>query len=485
MASENPSPGRISKAESPLRYYLRIILFAWVFGSFWLWIVNGAAMTRFARGMGTPDWAFGLLAMTPPLAGILQLPASIMLERLGRRKTIFLTCLTLSRLAWVIMAAIPWVLPDHRHLWWPLMLLMVFLSWSSNSLGGPAYMNWMAHVIPASMRGRYFGLRNRLGQVTGIVTTLAVGVVMDQIDRIGRMTEIDMNWLMLATTSALIALAGLVGILDIQVFTRVPDDQAPAGRKNINWGKFILQPFLDTSFRWFLLFNFMLWLGIGALGQYLWLYLFDVVKVSNRSANAMLIAIPLIGFALAFPIWGRMIDRVGCRPVLVIASMISSLGGIGWLFVQPDLIWPGYLLVFFSLLAWPGVESANFNMLLGLAGSSKGGGAYVACNAAAVGAGGIISGIGAGFLAGQFVESRWQLPVLNIVVTYHSIIFILSFVLRFSAIFFALKIHEPRAHPTQEVVRYMSTTLHSNLRSMVMLPNKIVNQMVRRAYRDS
>ena len=472
------------RVESPLRYHLRLILIAWIFGSFWLWIINGAAMTRFARGLGTPDWAFGLLALIPPLAGILQLPASIILEHFGRRKQIFIISLTLSRLAWVVLAAIPWVLPNAQALWWPMMMAAIFVSWSCNSLGGPAYMNWMAHVIPASLRGRFFGIRNRIGQITGIVTTLGVGLLMDMASSVGQMTELDVHQIMLITTSILIALAGLVGILDIQTFERVPDDNAPPGRKITNWGKYLLQPFKDVSFRWFLLYIFTLWLGIGALGQYLWLYLFDIIRMDNRTANALVIAVPLAIFAFAYPIWGRMIDRAGCRPVMIIASIISSLGGIGWICVQPDLIWPGYLLVAFSLLAWPGVESANFNMLLGLAGSSKGGGAYVALHALAVGIGGIASGIGASMLAGQLVDKRWTLPGLDLIITYHSIIFLLSFLLRFGAIFFALRIHEPRAHPTQQVVRDMGSTLHANVRSVVMLPNRMFNEMARRVYRD-
>lgn len=468
-----------------LRRSLRLILVAWIFGAFWQWTISGAAMTRFAIGIDTPIWAFGLLAMIPPLAGLLQLPASLLLERYGRRKAVFLITMTMSRAMWVLIAAIPWLLPGLRHIWWPVMMIAVLMSWATAHLAVPAWMNWMADVVPTKVRGRYFGKRNRLGQIVGIVATIGIGYLMDAAEHLSTTTGLDAGRLMLITTSAILALAGLLGVLDIQCFTRVPDASTPPLVKRIEWRSFLAKPLKDRSFRYFLGFNFLLWMGIGSMGQYLWLYLFDVIKVSNHTANMMLVALPLAGFALTFPVWGRLIDRVGCRPVLLICSLLSALGPVGWVMIQPEMIWPGYVLVFATIMIWPGVEIASFNLLLGIAGSGNGGGAYVACNALAVGLGGVCSGVIASILAACFVDLSWELPWLHLGVTYHTLIILASFIVRIAAVPLALGIEEPKAHKTQQVIKYMSSTLHSNIRTFILQPNKLMNQMVRRTYKKN
>lgn len=480
----NDSPVTTSLRPSDgLRQSLRLILVAWVFGAFWQWTVSGAAMTRFAIGLDTPIWAFGLLAMIPPLAGILQLPASLLLERFGRRKAVFLVTMTISRAMWVLIAAIPWLLPGSREIWWPMLMVAVLISWATAHLAVPAWMNWMADIVPTKVRGRYFGKRNRLGQVVGIIATIGIGFLMDGSDQLSHWVSMDSSQLMMVTTSAIIAFAGLLGVLDIQCFTRVPDAKTPPVREEIHWAVFLSRPLKDRSFRYFLSFNFFLWMGIGSMGQYLWLYLFDVLKVSNQTANMLLVALPLVGFALTFPLWGRLIDRVGCRPVLLICAFLSALGPLGWVMIQPGMIWPGYILVFATIMIWPGVEIASFNLLLGMAGSAKGGGAYVACNALAVGLGGICSGVIASIIAACFVDLSWAIPSLHIVVTYHTLIILASFVVRIIAVPLALKIEEPKAHKTQQVIKYMSTTLHSNFRTFMLQPNRMMSQMVRRTYK--
>ncbi|NJL28901.1 MAG: hypothetical protein HC897_13910 [Thermoanaerobaculia bacterium] len=66
------SPQVMSRGERT-RHDLRLITLAWVFGATWMWTINGAVMTQFARGLGTPDWAFGLIATMPFIGVLFQL----------------------------------------------------------------------------------------------------------------------------------------------------------------------------------------------------------------------------------------------------------------------------------------------------------------------------------------------------------------------------------------------------------------------------
>ena len=48
-----------------LRKSMSLVILAWVFGSAWAAATGGAALTRFAQGLGASEFQFGLLAALP------------------------------------------------------------------------------------------------------------------------------------------------------------------------------------------------------------------------------------------------------------------------------------------------------------------------------------------------------------------------------------------------------------------------------------
>src|SRR5690349_7229681 len=98
-----PSPSR----PWPLRRSLETITLAWVFGAVWQNSTTGAPLTLFAQGLGASKFQFGLLAALPFIASLLSVPASLLIERTGRRKSVFLHGLYLQRALWFLIALAP------------------------------------------------------------------------------------------------------------------------------------------------------------------------------------------------------------------------------------------------------------------------------------------------------------------------------------------------------------------------------------------
>jgi MFS family permease len=466
-----------------LRHQLGFVFYAWTFGSFWLWTISGAAMTRFSREMGVPDYGFGVLATLPFVGTLLQVPASYLLEKYGQRKAVFLILGGLGRLMWTVTAMIPWLLPNAREWWWPTMALSLLFTWSCAQASVPAWMNWMSDVIPRRIRGRYFGLRNQVGQPIGLITTLGIGYALDQATVV-QATRPD---IMLHVTSAILALGGLMGTLDILCFRYVDDKPTKREPSTDGLVGMMLRPLKQAEFRRYLMFNFMLTLGIACIGQYIWLYLFDVVGWSNQRANMMLIGVPLIVRMLSFSIWGRLIDRLGKKPVMLIAGGLSVVDTIGWLLVGPDGYMLGYSLVLLAVFAWPGMEIANFNFILNMAGGGRdkernGGMAYVAINSIAIAMGGIASGLLGAVVAKTLGNWSYDLTALDIHLTYHSVLLLAAAVLKALSLLWALGLHEPQAVGTRVAMRYMTTSIYSNVRQAVLMPTRIVGRAARWSY---
>lgn len=470
-----------------LRGDLRTVILAWVYGACWMATINGAALTRFARELYMPDFAFGVLAALPHLGAMVQLPAAYMLERFGGRKRIFMVFIAFSRLLWCVVAIIPWVMPGSQKFWWPMMTAVITLSWVTHHVGVPAWMNWMADLVPGQVRGRFFARRARIGQIIIVCVTVAIGYIMDIAGQASEMPD-----LMLIVTSVIIAVGGLMGTLDILCYRKVLDPQAHNGERKPDWRAMLIQPLRNPHFRAYLGFNFTLMLAMGFVGQYIWLFAFDVIHMSNGQANLLLVAIPIGVMVASYGFWGALIDKLGKKPVIIICGILIANGTFGWLFITPDKIVFGYTISLLASFAWPGVELANFNILLGIARSSPqkqagdstavASSAYVGVAAIATSVGGVMSGVLGGGMAAIFRDFHWELPELGIVFTYHSLLFALSAALRLLAVLFACRLAEPAATGTLDAVRYMSSMLYSNVRQTLLLPARVL-QPLKSVYR--
>ncbi len=469
-----------------LRQQLKFVLYAWTFGSFWLWSISGAAMTRFSREMGVPDYGFGVLAALPFVGTLLQVPASYLLERYGQRKWVFLILGSIGRGMWTFAALIPWMLPNARAWWWPAMAVSLLFAWSCAQASVPAWMNWMSDVIPRQIRGRYFGVRNQIGQPIGLVTTLGIGYALDQASLV-QTTHPD---IMLKVTSAILGVAGLMGMLDILCFRFVDDKQPRREPSREGIASMMLRPLKDKEFRRYLVFNFMLTMGIGCIAQYLWLYLFDVVGWSNQRANIMVIGVPLLVRLFSYSIWGRLIDRLGKKPVMLIAGGLSAIDTVGWLLVGPESFVLGYSLVLLAVFAWPGMEIANFNFILNMAGGGRGkdragGTAHVAINSIALGMGGVFSGLLGALVAKTLGGWSYDLVSLDLHLTYHSVLLLSAAVLRAVSLLWVLGLDEPKAVGTRDAIRYMTTSMYSNVRVAALMPTRVVGRVAQWSYKIS
>jgi MFS family permease len=224
-------------------------------------------------------------------------------------------------------------------------------------------------------------------------------------------------------------------------------------------------------------------LAVAFIGQFVWLYLFDELRLNHTAANVMLVALPLVVWYFAVPVWGRLQDRLGCKPTLEIAGLMVVPGAIWWILVTPEHWWLGYIGVLTSIVGWAGVELGNYNILLGMGASRKGqrqGSAFLAVNGVVVAAAGAVSGLTAG--AAAKLLGDWEGSLLGQRLTYHGVLFLVSGALRFGALFWLIGMREPQAHSTRAAVRYIAVNIYSNVRQNLFMPVRRMMRLGRLAY---
>ena len=467
-------PTEIGQASAPpldVREAMWRLMVAWMFGAAWMFTTTSVALTKFAQCLGLPLFWYAVLGSLPLIGAFMALPTSYFIARYGRRKQIFLIAGMAYRSTWLLIALIPWGLPTPW--WWPSLLGLSALGSLGAYIMSPAVLSWFADVIPARVRGRFFARWSQGGQIVGLLATLLVTHFLDAAEPGGSPA-------LLRTLSIAFAIAALLGVADFLWLLPIPD-VGHRPEPQITLARLFREPLADKAFRCYLAFNAIRVLSLGYLGQYVYLYLSEVLGMDSRATNLMVLVVPTLISLLAVGTWGRLVDRWGCKPVLIISAVCVVHGSVAWILVSPEAVWVGYCGVLVSVVAWTGVDTASFNLMLRMSSSHGGrrqGSSYLALNSVVIAVAGALSGLLGGAVA-TWLGKDWKATLLGVPLTYHGVLFVISGALRVAAIPWLFLLHEPGSGTPTAVVQHVLTSAQSRLVDAVRHPVATVRQLGR------
>jgi MFS family permease len=181
-------------------------------------------------------------------------------------------------------------------------------------------------------------------------------------------------------------------------------------------------------------------LAVGVAGSF-----FSLHMLQNLRMGFLLIALHGATLAtarvVAAPLWGRAIDRLGARPVLVTCSFGIAAIPLIWLFASPERLWP---LAFDALGAgvlWGGHSLATFSLPLSVT-PKRGRPHYLAAFSLTSGVSFSVATALAGALAGALPA---RFAVGGHAFFSLQVLFAVTVPLRLGAAFLALRIREPAA----------------------------------------
>jgi len=530
----------LSVRRANLRKAFRTITIAWMFGVVWQSCASGSHVKSFARMLGFNDFAFGLMGAIPFLATFGQLIATILIERTGLRKYQFLQCMTLHRLSWLVIAAIPLLVAPPSWLAVAMMLGTLGVGWFMAALATPAYYSWMGDLIPRRIRGRYMATRFRFASVVQIFVVIAIGVILDAVTVKGSPETAQSQGRLMTVASVIFCVAAVFGAIDVLLFRRIrevipstPDKPrapavdirvpGPAGRGPLHlltyagryvvaaFGQVLVDPLRDRAFRHYVGFGMVMTFAMTAGGWYYWLNSLEYLHFSKLGTNVLFLVIgPLAGIA-ALKGWGKLVDRWGRRPVLLIAGVGVVFSVVPWFFATPTTPYPQFVASAVNCLCrsigglfgheftligpetpvgaymlgavgcllgsacWRGIALAQTGVILGFSdgpGRSK----YVAASAVLISMGGVAGGLAAGVLTqslrsihylegtpiGPFQWNNWHAA------------FALSLLARIGGVALLIRMPDPGAGRVRDLVRLMGTNAYNAVAPRLFYPLRIV-----------
>ncbi len=410
-----------TRVPSPLRRSLRISVAEGVLAEVIASCSTGAVLTGWAVLLGCSPMQVAVLSALPFLSQILQLPSAWITSAFGRRR-VTVMAVTGQREILLLLAPLPFLhLPPAAKQ--ALLVAVAAISATLGVVGNNAWTEWMGELVPAAVRGRYFGQRTAICTAGGSLAGLAFGLLLDRAGCGG------------AALSALAVIAGIAGIATGVLLARQHEPPAlPSPPPSLASA---VRPFADPAVRDLLVFQVAWNAAVGCGGSLFYLHL-----LQNLRAGYTRVALYAAGAAaarmLSAPLWGRAIDRLGARPVLAACSFVAGAMPFTWLLASERTVWPIAIDAMAGGAAWGGHALASFALPLAVAPRS-GRPFYLAAFSAAGGLGYALGAALGGAAAGVLPE---RFAILGNPAFGLQILFVVSGVARLAAAPLCMRIRE-------------------------------------------
>jgi MFS family permease len=380
-----------------------------------------------------PKPAIGLLTAMPFLANFIQVFAVPAITRWRPPKTLTVLAATLNLLSWIALAflleRIPRDRPDLAANWF---IGWFFISSLFGAIAGVTWNAWVQEWVPARLRGKYFGRRNRLLQISVLLFLLVTGWVLAR-----------WNYAVPAF-QAIIAGAAVLRVFSIYWQWISPTRahrpvETPALSFRAQVG--VLQR--AHSLLWFIAFGAVWSFAANCFGPFYQVFLFEQLNLSAFDVG-ILSTVSALGGALALPAWGKLLDRYGNRPVMAFSLLVWQVVNFLWCFLAPGsrtmvyVIWALGGMTSMGAIASAGFVLGQFTILLRLI-PLEAKSLAIGLNLAVTSLAAAIAPIAGGAVL-QAALARWP----NALDVYH-VAFLVQPVIAVLGCALLLKVHEPQA----------------------------------------
>ena len=353
-----------------------------------------------------------LLSTLPPLlASSAQLFSAWIGGYVGRRRLVLFGC-ALQALLWLPIVALPALLGGYAI---PALLALLVLYHSANNLAAPQWTSIMRDLVSERRRGRYFAHRTRLMTITTFVSLVACGLILHELDTVGRTYFGFVVIFLIAFVARTISVYHLTFLHEMPPTTTAPDMHIE------HWWRTLL----STGAIGFSVYVALMNAAVGISSPFFTVYMLRDLNLSYFEFTMLQGTSVLVQFLMLTP-WGRVADIYGNRLILIVTSVSLPIVPAIWLL--SDNFWALVLFQALSGLSWSGFTLSAGNLLYELVPQTRRA-AYVAFHNVGTAAG-VFGGAMLGSLLQTVLPARGVLFGASGVVSSLLYIFVISGVAR-------------------------------------------------------
>jgi MFS family permease len=341
--SAHPLP-TAEQVRGAIRYtYAQMMLNA-VFGA----STGGMFLVGFAMALGADNLLLGVITTVPQFFILFQFAAAGLIERGWSRKKMTLIFSCIAPLCWVLVAAIP-LLGNALNASGRIAVLIsvICLVTLAGQFSAAARGSWVGELIPAEQRGRFFGYCTMFAGIVGALFAVAEGRFLDVIQGNG-----------LLAFAALFFFGSVFGLASGLLHWPQPDCALPHSGPQPGFFRTLrdtlrLRPFVALA-----LVHAVIAMG-GIAGPFVAAYCLRDLRMTYFGLG-LLNAVGTAAVLITSPLWGRLADRFGCRPLLVLGLAVMAPCGLIWLVIPPGARdWGYWLLPWTNFIAGAGSAAVS------------------------------------------------------------------------------------------------------------------------------
>ncbi len=302
-------------------------------GSIYAASTGGMFLIGYALMLGTQtdptsNVQIGMMSTIPMLCVGVQLLTAALVERGVSRRWLTLLASVLNVLGWAFIIVIPYVAaqaPTSMKV--GELIAVITLNTLFANVAGNARGSWVGDLIPESYRGTFFGRLMMYGGIIGTVFALVEGGFLDRVKQQG-----------VHAFSLLFAFGMLIGLINALLFA--PQADVPITRKEGagQFREYFIGTFRNRPLMMVMCYS-LLWSLQAIAGPFYATYMIRDLNMPFLGVGVITAAMT-ITMLLASPFWGRIVDRYGCRPILVLCTLAIAPFPLVWIWMtNPDIIY--------------------------------------------------------------------------------------------------------------------------------------------------
>jgi MFS family permease len=343
-------------------------------------ITGGVLLSSFLIDLGASPFEIGMVASLPMLANLLQPLGALLSNRSHSRHDYGIWTFLPSRLLWLVLLVGIILKGTNDNLSSELVYLTLTLVITSNilaAMGSASWMSWLAALVPAKLRGRYYSVRSIVSNVTGLLCLPIASFIIanwqgGSITGYGLVLSVGI----LAGVASLTCQYFMIDINPQKHRTACQIEyQAEQEREHeqhqTNLFNNLIAPLQDRNLICFLIYVAFWGFAVNLSTPFFNLYMLESLDVditwvtlfSSLSCGANM---------LMLLVWGRLSDRLGNRPLLIFVGIAIAITPLFWLLTSLDQVqaqlWL-YLIIFHLFLGgtWAAIDLGSNNIQIGIA----------------------------------------------------------------------------------------------------------------------
>jgi MFS family permease len=288
---------------------------------------------------------YGLIASLPFWGNFAQAFLMPVVNRAYSPKAVSVAASTLQALCWTTLVVMLSILPtDQPALSGRWFICLFAVSAAVTALTGVSWMSWVQEWVPVRLRGKYFGRRNRLLQISQITFLVLAGWI------VGKFAG--------SVIAFQIILGGAVVLrLGSVYFQRRIETASPVSVRMENrtpW-KEQVRTLLDTkAFLWLVAYGAAWGFSTSTFGPFYAVFMYQDLGMSVQNVG-LLVILSCIGGAVSAPAWGALADRFGNKPVMLFCMIAWQIQNLLWCALTPENHW-----MLYGMWSYGGVMAAGF-----------------------------------------------------------------------------------------------------------------------------